>query len=203
MVRPSGTEAPGARKCRQADVYDELRARVSSWPPLRLTRLRCERGYVVVVSPAAPVVRLTGGANATRNWYGYSPDLRGGGNLGDRDIATRGPGRHDSNRAGRVRQRTAVQRRSGHRSNRQLHGGITGSFAFRGAGDHRQPASGEGDRPSSCEDRQDRRRHAGEPACGGLPARDLDTGCRNGTAAQADGPPFSGHSAPDAASDSR
>lgn len=41
--------------CGQADVFDELRARVSSWPPLRLTRLRCERGSVVVVSPAAPV----------------------------------------------------------------------------------------------------------------------------------------------------
>ena len=40
MVRPSGTEAPGARRCGQADVYDELRARVSSWPPLRLARLR-------------------------------------------------------------------------------------------------------------------------------------------------------------------
>lgn len=27
--------------------------------PLRLARLRCERGSVVVVSPAAPVVNLT------------------------------------------------------------------------------------------------------------------------------------------------
>ena len=57
MVRPSGTEAPGARRCGQADAYDELRARVSSWPPLRLARLRRERGSVVVVSPAAPVNR--------------------------------------------------------------------------------------------------------------------------------------------------
>ena len=55
MVRPSGTEAPGARRCGQADAYDEPRARVSSWPPLRPARLRCERGSVVVVSPAAPV----------------------------------------------------------------------------------------------------------------------------------------------------
>ena len=30
MVRPSGTEAPGARMCGQVDVLDELRARVSS-----------------------------------------------------------------------------------------------------------------------------------------------------------------------------
>src|SRR5271169_7019843 len=55
MVRPSGTEAPGARKCGQADVFDELRARVSSWPPLRLARLRRERESVGVVSPTAPV----------------------------------------------------------------------------------------------------------------------------------------------------
>ena len=33
----------------QADAYDEPRARVSSWPPLRPTRLRRERGSVVVV----------------------------------------------------------------------------------------------------------------------------------------------------------
>jgi hypothetical protein len=56
MVRPSGTEAPGARRCGQADAHDELRARVSSWPPLRLARLRRERESVVVVSPAAPVM---------------------------------------------------------------------------------------------------------------------------------------------------
>jgi hypothetical protein len=39
----------------QADVFDEPRARVSSWPPLRPTRLRRERGSVVVVSPTAPI----------------------------------------------------------------------------------------------------------------------------------------------------
>src|SRR5205823_12415384 len=31
---------------------DGLRARVSTWPPLRLARLRCERGSVGVVWPA-------------------------------------------------------------------------------------------------------------------------------------------------------
>jgi hypothetical protein len=35
----------------QADLDDELRARVSSWPPVRPTRLRRERGSVVVVWP--------------------------------------------------------------------------------------------------------------------------------------------------------
>src|SRR3954467_6311397 len=51
-----GTEAPGARRCGQADPYHEPRARVVSWPPLRLARLRRERESVVVVWPAAPVM---------------------------------------------------------------------------------------------------------------------------------------------------
>jgi Transposase len=57
MVRPSGTVAPGARRCGQADVLDDLRTRVSSWPPLRLARLRREPVSVGVVSPAAPASR--------------------------------------------------------------------------------------------------------------------------------------------------
>ncbi len=84
MVRPSGTEAPGARRCGQADVFDELRARVSSWPPLRLARLRRERGSVGVVSPAAPVTLADGGGNATCCWNRHPPDLRRGGDLGRR-----------------------------------------------------------------------------------------------------------------------
>ena len=55
MVRPSG-QRHRSTKCGQADAHDEPRARVSSWPPLRLARLRRERDSVVVVSPAAPVV---------------------------------------------------------------------------------------------------------------------------------------------------
>lgn len=60
MVRRSG-QRTGSTKCGQADTHDEPRARVSSWPPLRLARLRRERQSVVVVSPAAPVMCLTGG----------------------------------------------------------------------------------------------------------------------------------------------
>ena len=45
----------GSTKCGQADLFDEPRARVSSWPPLRLARLRRERESVGVVSPTAPV----------------------------------------------------------------------------------------------------------------------------------------------------
>jgi len=47
-----GSWGPGARKAGRPLTFDELRARVCKWPPLRLTRLRCERGSVVVVLPA-------------------------------------------------------------------------------------------------------------------------------------------------------
>src|SRR4029077_14808325 len=86
-----GTEAPGARRCGQADPYHEPRARVVSWPPLRLARLRRERESVVVVSPAAPVMCLAGGAHATRDWHRYPPNFRGGGVLGRRQAPTCGP----------------------------------------------------------------------------------------------------------------
>jgi hypothetical protein len=49
-----GTEAPGARRCGQADPLHEPRARVVSWPPLRLARLRRERESVVVCRPRLP-----------------------------------------------------------------------------------------------------------------------------------------------------
>src|SRR5215831_10682173 len=49
MVRSFGTEAPGARRCGQADLYDEPRARVVSWPPLRLARLRRENHEAVAI----------------------------------------------------------------------------------------------------------------------------------------------------------
>jgi hypothetical protein len=44
----------------QADALHELRARVSSWPPLRPARLRRERGSVVVVQPTAPKTMTEG-----------------------------------------------------------------------------------------------------------------------------------------------
>ena len=47
-----GGRARGVRRNQlgQADQYLELRARVSTWPPLRLARLRCERESVSVAS---------------------------------------------------------------------------------------------------------------------------------------------------------
>ena len=103
MVRPSGTEAPGARRCGQADLFDELRARVSSWPPLRLARLRRERGSVGVVLPAAPATQTTGGANDACHRHRPPPDLRGGGDPGERGLTARGPDRHDPDGVGGLR----------------------------------------------------------------------------------------------------
>src|SRR5689334_12432083 len=53
-VRPSGTGASGSkRRSGRPVLLDGPRARVSSWPPLRLTRMRFERESVVVVCPPA------------------------------------------------------------------------------------------------------------------------------------------------------
>lgn len=43
----------------QANLFDELRARVCTWPPLRPARLRCERESVVVVQPMTPRVEMS------------------------------------------------------------------------------------------------------------------------------------------------
>src|SRR6516164_3004452 len=54
--RCTGIGATGTCVCGQADVDNELRARVVIWPPLRSARLRCERESVVVVCPRIPAV---------------------------------------------------------------------------------------------------------------------------------------------------
>jgi len=195
MVRPSGTEAPGARRCGQADAHIELRARVSSWPPLRLARLRRERGSVGVVSPAAPVTLADGGGNATCCWKRHPPDLRRGGDLGGRQAQTGRTRGHDAHRPRGSRQELAELRRGGDRSHRQCHGGVAGVVAVRCAGDHRQPAAGEGDCPCPREDRQDRCRRAGEPSCGGVSAGDLDARRRDGTLPASSGAPLPGRAA--------
>lgn len=67
---------------------------------LRLARLRWERESVVVVSPAAPVICLAGGANATGDWHRRPPNFRRGGVLGGRQAPTCGPHRYDADCAG-------------------------------------------------------------------------------------------------------
>jgi hypothetical protein len=49
MVREPGQGRWGARRMGRPLTYHEPRARVSIWPPLRLARMRCERGSVGVV----------------------------------------------------------------------------------------------------------------------------------------------------------
>src|SRR5215218_634260 len=46
-----GRGAFGRTQVGQAGLDDGLRARAIQWPPLRLARLRCERGSVDVVCP--------------------------------------------------------------------------------------------------------------------------------------------------------
>jgi hypothetical protein len=118
---------------RQVDELDELRARVSSWPPLRLARLRRERGSVGVVSPAAPIDVEREEAHATGDRH--PPDLREA--VIWEDGALRREGRVEMTRTtlegfGRRLEKTdAVVIGHG-----QLH-----VVAVRGAGGDRQPAA--------------------------------------------------------------
>ena len=55
MVRPSGTWGTGSTQVRAGRPLDcGLRARTVISQPLRLARMRCERGSVVAVCPPAP-----------------------------------------------------------------------------------------------------------------------------------------------------
>src|SRR6516165_5622930 len=106
MVRPSGTRGTGSTLSGQADLFDELRARVSSWPPLRPARLRRERGSVGVVLPTAPVDALDrGAADATCDRHGYSPHFCRSGDLGGWPAAPGRAGGDDPFRVGEFRPR--------------------------------------------------------------------------------------------------
>ena len=183
MVRPSGTEAPGARRCGQAGVFDELRARVSSWPPLRPARLRRERGSVVVVQPTAPLAKNRRESDEARDRYGHSSDVRRGGVLEGRAVAVARSGRHDPFGARGLRPQLGEGRRGGPRGHRQRDGGGARAEPLRGPRDHGQSAAGEGDRPRPRQDRQDRRRRPGVAACGRLLARGVVARCRDRTPA--------------------
>src|SRR5579862_2182854 len=106
-VRPFGTGASGSkRRTGRPFLFDGLRARVSSWPPLRLTRMRCERESVVVVCP--PVLhrhrRLVGRReHASLYRFGCASRVRGGRDLGGRDRPVGGPDRDDAGSASLVR----------------------------------------------------------------------------------------------------
>lgn len=101
MVRPSGTKGHREHASGQAGKFDEPIARVSSWPPLRPTRLRRERGSVVVLSPTAPIgPNRRGAADATRDWHGHPPNLCRGGVLGGWKAASGRTRQHDARGTG-------------------------------------------------------------------------------------------------------
>src|SRR5687767_11987280 len=116
MVRPSGLRGAGSMKRGQADAFDELRARVSSWPPLRPARLRRARGSVVVVQPTAPLANTWRGSDEARDRYGPPPHFCGGGVLGGRSAALARSGRHDPLGAGGLRPQPGQERRGGGRA---------------------------------------------------------------------------------------
>jgi transposase len=62
MIRPSRTWGAGSTRVRAGRPLNHgLRARAFIWPPLRLARMRCERGSVVAVLPAGSRVEMMQG----------------------------------------------------------------------------------------------------------------------------------------------
>src|SRR3954470_3980384 len=75
-------------------------ARAFQWPPLRLARLRCERGSVDVVLPtASPIDRRRRGGRVEGSGVGRSPRLLRGRDRRGRRAAVAGPGRDEAGRA--------------------------------------------------------------------------------------------------------
>src|SRR3954453_5877103 len=95
--------------------FDGLRARVSRWPPLRLARMRRERGSVGVVLPAGCFTRpvRVGGEGSEQTVFrlGRAPRLRTGGDLAGRSGAPGRPDRDVSGGAAGVRRQPGADRR--------------------------------------------------------------------------------------------
>src|SRR4051794_1194443 len=103
MVRPSGQrhrehEGAGRPIHTMSRELELLAGRLCDSPWLRR-----ERKSVVVVWPAAPVMYLAGGTNATSDWYRHPPNFWRGGLLGRRQAATWGPYRYDADSIARSR----------------------------------------------------------------------------------------------------
>ena len=79
-------------------TYDELRARVSIWPPLRLARMRCERESVGVVCPPVLLRQPLVGRREHATLYrtGRASRVRRGGDLGGRGRPLGGPDQDDT-----------------------------------------------------------------------------------------------------------
>lgn len=190
MLRASGAEAPGARWCGQADLFDELRARLSSWPPLRLAGLRHERGSVGVVSRAAPVP-LTEREARMRRVIGIDVHRTFGEVVIWRNGVLRHGGRVDMTRTaleGFAKNLMAtdevVIEATG---NAVAVSRVLSPFVKRViiANPLQVKAIAHAHVKTPCENRQSRRRHTCEPARCGLPAGDPDAGRRHRTDAPA------------------
>lgn len=86
---PRATGSTHVRASRRTDMNCECE--VVIWPPLRLARMRCERGSVIVVLPAAPCRTDHGGRDA-HHWHGHP----------SRGSRGRGAARESSNQLGRI-----------------------------------------------------------------------------------------------------
>jgi hypothetical protein len=154
--------------------FDGLRARVSRWPPLRLARMRRERGSVGVVLPASCFtrpVRVGGeGSDQTVFRLGRAPRLRSGGDLAGRPGAPGRPDRDDRRGAEGVRRQPGAHRR-GRAGGDRKHQRDRARAAGQGRADRgRQPAEDPGDRRGQGQDRQGRRRDPRAAAGLRLPA---------------------------------
>ena len=169
-----------------------LRARVSSWPPLRLARLRCERVSVGVVSPSgSPSVDRSEGDGDGEAWHAISGWMciassrssRSGGRPGPR----RGPDR-DTPEALRA---WADELRADDQVALEATGNsdaIANLLKPMWAGGGVEPVEDPGDRGGEGQDRQGRRPDPGAAAGGGLPAAGVAAGRRTRGAASAGAP---------------
>jgi hypothetical protein len=197
-VRPSGTGAPGVEQGGQAGLGG-LGARVSRWPPLRLARLRCERGSVGVASPTAlPPGRTAHGKGDADGWAGGSPavfrvgrasGVRPGRGVGGRGGGAGRPDRHHPRRAAGLRRQPRPRGRGGVGGDREHLGDRDPAGVPGRSGSGLEPGEDPGDRRGEGEDRQRRRADPGAAAGRGLPASGVAAGRRDQRAASAGAAP--------------
>ena len=155
-----------------------LRARVSSWPPLRLVRLRCERVSVCVVPsqrfPSSIDWRERGSGALDRD--GRAPRVRAARRGGGRPGARRGPHRRDAGGAAGLGWLAARRRSGGVGGDREQRRDRDAADAAGGPGGGVEPVEDPGHRRGEGEDRQGRRADPGPAAGRGLPAAGVGAG---------------------------
>ena len=164
-VRPSGTGASGSeRRLGRPFLYDAPRARVSSWPPLRLARMRFERESVgVVCPPGSHIINLVEGgqSSGTQDRSGCASRVRA-----DRGVGGRGgpPGRADRDDR---RRRCGCSRTASGRTDEvaieatcNTHAIVEADRAAGRAGGDLEPDEDACDRRGEGQDRQGRRRRS-------------------------------------------